>query len=404
MTTTTTRSFAFRAFPFAGYVFFNPWVTSYTGSKKLTPEDLGINPKDLPPQDLASLGAMHTCDPKALQPFESARNAMALACLEFGTRRLGGFAVPKDKADACAARLDEIKAEFYAYKATFMAKFVADRDAWIRLPAFAKWTDRIRERLHSVGYIDDRIHCDWEAFTIGSLTDLGGDDSNPSPLSQGALRAANSIGDGALDEIATLAKALIRDSFHDKSGSMKTEVTQKILRPIRRMQEKILANSFADPRLKDVGNYIANVLALLPKEGKMDGKQLDDLYGLALRMADPESILAVASISSTSVELDAAAQQELVEISEANATHQVAQPEADISQLTDEVDSASTAVMSVAQAVQPVARSVQPVAQSVQPAANSAPSLFDEVAPQPTIVIPRAASVLEIGEAVYDEV
>ena len=80
------------------------------------------------------------------------------------------------------------------------------------------------------------------------------------------------------------------------------------------------------------------------------------------------------------------------------------QPEADISQLTDEVDSASTAVMSVAQAVQPVARSVQPVAQSVQPAANSAPSLFDEVAPQPTIVIPRAASVLEIGEAVYDEV
>lgn len=362
MTTSTTRSYAFRPFPFAGYVFFTPWVTSYTGSKKLTPEDLGINPKDLPPQDLASLGAMHTCDPKSLQPFESARNAMALACLEFGTRRLGGFAVPKEKADACAARLDEIKAEFYAYKATFMAKFVADRDAWIKAPAFAKWTDRIRERLHSVGYIDDRIHCDWEAFTIGNLTDLGGDESNPSPLAQGALRAANSIGDGALDEIAVLAKALIRDSFHDKSGSMKTEVTQKILRPIRRMQEKIVANSFADPRLKDVGNYISNVLALLPKEGKMDGKQLNDLYGLALRMSDPDSILAISTFSNTSVELDAAAQQELVEISEANS-----------SPASSPVDVDST-------------------------------PLFDAVDTQPTTDQPVASSAWQEGEAVYDEV
>lgn len=338
MTTSTNPAFAFRAFPFAGYVFFTPWVTSYTGSKKLTPEDLGLNPKDLPPQDLASLGAMHTCDPKALQPFESARNAQALACLEYGTRCLGGFAVPQDKAAACAARLDEIKAEFYAYKATFMAKFVTDRDAWIKAPAFAKWTDRIRERLHTVGYIDDRINCDWEAFTIGALTDLGGDDSNPSPLSQGALRAANAIGDSALDEIAVLAKALIRDSFHDKSGSMKSEVTQKILRPIRRMQDKILANSFADPRLKDVGNYISKVLALLPKEGKMDGDQLDSIYGLALRLADPESILAIATISNTSVELDQAAQQELIEISDASASPASAAPQVDSTPLFDAVD------------------------------------------------------------------
>lgn len=362
MTTSTNKPYAFRAFPFAGYVFFNPWVTSYTGSKKLTPEDLGINPKDLPPQDLASLGAMHTCDPKALQPFESARNAQALACLEFGTRRLGGFAVPAHKADECAARLDEIKAEFYGYKATFMAKFAADRDAWIQAPAFARWTDRIRERLHSVGYIEDRIHCDWEAFTIGSLTELGGDESNPSPLSQGALRAANSMGDGALGEIAVLAKALIRDSFHDKSGGLKSEVTQKILRPIRRMQDKIVANSFADPRLKDVGHYISKVLALLPKEGKMDGNQLDDLYGLALRLSDPESILAIATISNTSYELDAAAQQELIEISEANATP------------------ASAPVV-----------------------VDSTP-LFDAVEPQPTTDLPVASSAWQAGELVFDEV
>jgi hypothetical protein len=347
---TTNLTVAFRAFPFSGYVFFTPWVTGYTGSKKLTPEDLGINPKDLPPQDLASLGAMHTCDPKALQPFESARNAQALACLEFGTRCLGGFAVPETKASACAARLDEIKAEFYAYKASFMAKFVADRESWISSPAFAKWTDRIRERLHSVGYIDDRIHCNWEAFTIGSLTDLGGDDSSPSPLAQGALRAANAIGDSALNEISVLAKALIRDSFYDKSGTKKEEVTQKILRPIRRMQEKIVANSFSDPRLKDVGDYISNVLALLPKDGKMDGKDLDSIYGLALRLSDPESILATASISHSSVELDVAAQQELVDIVEANAAASAApaSPDVDNTPLFDAAETVTSTIEPVA--------------------------------------------------------
>lgn len=316
--TTTNSTPAFKAFPFAGFVFFTPWVTSYTGSKKLTPEDIGIKVSDLPPQDLASLGAMHTCDPKKLQPFESARNAQALACLEFGTRCLGGFAVPRDKAEACAQKLDAITEQFYEYKATFLSGFVLDREQWISLPAFAKWTDRIRERLHSAAYVDDRIQCGYEVFTIGSMSDLSDDPANPSPLAAGALRAANAIGMGALDEIAVLAKALVRDSFMD-DGIQKTEVTQKILRPFRRMQDKLLALSFADPRLKDVGNYVSKVLASLPKQGKMSGQELDAIYGLALRLSEPQQILAVASISNTSFELDEEAQMELIEMTTTQA-------------------------------------------------------------------------------------
>jgi hypothetical protein len=300
--TTNPTTFTPRIVPFAGFVIFTPWVSSYTGSKKLKPEDIGLTDKDLPPADLATLGAMHTCDPKSLQPFESARNAQANACLEFGTRAFGGFAVPRNRAIEVAKKLDEIKLQFYAYKDTFLRKFVVAREDWITAPAFAKWTDKIRDRLHSVEYLDRQIQCAWECYTLAPTTDLPVGDGVD--LGLGTIAAATAVGDSALTEVATICKAVIRESFLDDKGLPKNEVTQKILRPLRRARDKLDGLSFADPRLIGVVKYFDSVTGSLPLEGKMSGAVLNSLFSLVSSMSDPELILAASFACRQTIELD----------------------------------------------------------------------------------------------------
>lgn len=303
MTTPSTSagSVSFNTLPFDGFVYFNPWASCYTARKKITAADLGMAKEDLPPATLASLGSMHSCDPSDVQPFETFRGAMRNACVEFGTRSMGGFLVPRDKAAETAAKLDEIVAKFYDYKAVFIAKFESTREVWLQKPEFAQWTDKIRARLDPIAHVDKQLQCSWEAFVIGSTTDLpsASDDGTPSPLAAGQIKAASYIGNQALEEISLIAKTVFANSLHDKDDNKKMEVTQKILSPIRRIKDKLDALSFSDPRLSQVSRYIDSVLCLLPSEGKLSGNHLISIFNLVTSLCDPETILQFASFGSS---------------------------------------------------------------------------------------------------------
>lgn len=331
----TTAPIAANVLPFAGFVFINPWATCYTARKKITPADLGLRPQDLPPATLASLGSMHSADPKKLSVFESHRGAMRNACVEFGTRAMGGFAVPEGKAAYTAAKLDEIVESFYEAKRKFLADFEMEREAWLRRPEFAPWTDKIRARLDPIQHVDKQLQCGWEAFVIAPTTELPkAPGEAESPLAVGVHRVAAGIGDQALQEVAANAEALIRDSFHDDQGRPRSEVTQKILSPIRRMLDKLDAMSFADPRLMHVVHYGKSELAQLPVKGKMSNNDLARVYSLVQALSDPDAILKVAVFAaSSSMEVSGDESQVLLDI----AAPAASAPQVDSTPVEDDV-------------------------------------------------------------------
>ena len=65
----------------------------WTGRAKMTAEDLGLSDEQVPPDAIASLGSKRVIDGDALKPLNKIRYLMRRACLEVGTRFLGGFAV-----------------------------------------------------------------------------------------------------------------------------------------------------------------------------------------------------------------------------------------------------------------------------------------------------------------------
>ena len=88
-------------------VFMNTDISCWSGKKTLTPEDLGLDRTQLPPESLVSLGDKQLVDPKALRDFTTLRSAARRECLAVGTRFMGGYAVPVAKAPALLAAAGE---------------------------------------------------------------------------------------------------------------------------------------------------------------------------------------------------------------------------------------------------------------------------------------------------------
>jgi hypothetical protein len=88
---------------------------------------------------------------------------------------------------------------------------------------------------------------------------------------------------GALyDEIASESREFVRQSLAGRH-----EVTQKFLRPVRAIRDKLAGLAFLDPAIAPLVGSIDEVLASVPQKGKIDGASLAALCGVVMLLTDP---------------------------------------------------------------------------------------------------------------------
>ena len=75
--------------------------------------------------------------------------------------------------------------------------------------------------------------------------------------------------------------------FVRQSLTGRHEVTQKFLRPVRAIREKLSGLAFLDPGIAPLVGSIDEVLAAVPKKGKIDGASLSALRGVVTLLTDP---------------------------------------------------------------------------------------------------------------------
>ena len=75
--------------------------------------------------------------------------------------------------------------------------------------------------------------------------------------------------------------------FVRQSLTGRHEVTQKFLRPVRAIREKLAGLAFLDPGIAPLVGSIDEVLAAVPKKGKIDGASLAALRGVVTLLTDP---------------------------------------------------------------------------------------------------------------------
>ncbi|MEA1048396.1 DUF3150 domain-containing protein [Lamprobacter modestohalophilus] len=243
-------------------------ISIWSGRKKLRAEDLSINGA-FPPGDLVSLGSKRVCDPEQLKVFARLKQATERACLKYGTRFLGGYAVPTDKADELVASLSNYAKEFQSETNSFVADYEQSVERWVQtLPEFEA---PIRAAIEPVDAVRNRFRFSYQLVRVSPA-------SNAGMLDQEVA----SLGDGIFGEIEQMAREL--------SGSFvgKDKLHRRALNTFHRVKEKLNCLSFVDNRLDPVVKTIDDWLCRLPDQdqGPIDGGLFLEGYALALLLSD----------------------------------------------------------------------------------------------------------------------
>lgn len=251
----------------------------WSGKKKLLHEDLKVDATELPPSELASLGAKKIIDTDLLKPFDALKKRAHRICDNVGVRFLGGYAVPISKAQSVAAELDQVEDEWEVEKANFISKYQASVEKWIA--ENGTWGEIIRSSITPVGYVEDAISFKWQAIRVA---EPGGAGKAKQVLGRGLGVQVGGLAQQLFREIADAANDVIEKSLHGRD-----KVSQKILNRVRQLRNKMHDLAFLDPCAEPVVKMMDYTLSLLPTKGHLEGIHYMSLRGLVSMIADPAS-------------------------------------------------------------------------------------------------------------------
>jgi len=252
-------------------------VRIWSGRKKLRPEDLTASGK-LPPKELVSLGSKKIFDPKALKPFVDVKRRAEARCAGVGVRFARAFAIPKGAAKSVIAELNSLAEKFREVREAFLATFEEELARWkAQHPGYERL---IEAELLPKAMVSSKFAFGYDVFAINAVD---GDGELAALMEQGGAGNLTLGLAGALyEEVASESREFVRQSLAGREA-----VTQKFLRPVRAIREKLAGLAFLDPAIAPLVESIDEVLAATPRKGKIDGASLAALRGVVMLLTDP---------------------------------------------------------------------------------------------------------------------
>ena len=236
-------------------------VRIWSGRKKLRPEDLTASGR-LPPKDLVSLGSKKIFDPKALKPFVELKRRAETRCQAIGVRFARAFAIPKAAAKSVIEELNRLAENFKQVREAFLATYDEEVTRWkAQHPGYERL---IEAELLPKAFVGSKFAFGYDVFAINAVD---GDHELAALMEQGGAGNLTLGLTGALyEEVASESREFVRQSLTGRHA-----VTQKFLRPVRAIREKLAGLAFLDPAIAPLVESIDEVLASAPTKGKIDG-------------------------------------------------------------------------------------------------------------------------------------
>jgi hypothetical protein len=256
----------------------------FYGRRQLKLEDLkGVRQKQVPPKELASLGSKRICDGDEIQRFLTVKRRAERACDQVAMRFLGAYACAESKIADLRTKLDEYVAEFEALKRSFIDRYDEIVATWKEKNP--QWKALIEASQVPKDVIQHRLGFDYQVFRVAEVAEAFGTDDGT--LVGGLSRAANSLSEQLFAETAELARECYEESFVGRD-----RVSQRSMRPIHAMIEKLDSLSFIDERIGPVVRRIRKSIAVLPSEGWLVGNDLNAVQWLLSLMSDAKKLQA----------------------------------------------------------------------------------------------------------------
>ena len=216
-------------------------IRSISGTHTITEEDLGLAPGTLPPDDLATLGALITVDRKLLSPIEKFRARVRRKLFSTGVKVGMGTVVTEPDLQPLVDDLKVLQDEFYAAKADLVASLGDSVTA--RAAEHPTYASLLRKHAPDVRYVERRLSFDIDIFKF----EVPKDDPNADLLSKTLSRSGNDISTRLVREIADFVEDVHQVSFQ------KGRLVKHNLGPLREtLLPKIKSFQLLDRRLSAV--------------------------------------------------------------------------------------------------------------------------------------------------------
>lgn len=250
-------------------------IRLWTARRKLKPTMLEGT---IPPAVLASLGSMRVIDPEKLKPFEKIKRRAVSLLESRGVKFLGGYAIPDTLIHEIVDDLNELKAEFYNHKTHFLNVYDHLVDEWIN-KGWEKdeWREAIRSSVTPKAMVDAGLQFGFAACRVAPDKD-----DKLNQLLDGEVRG---LSDQLLADTATEAEELLATGLATRG-----QVDQRTLSTIRRMHIKLKGLMFLSSEVRQLTQYMGDVLDQLPLTGVVNGHLYSQVVTLISALSDESSI------------------------------------------------------------------------------------------------------------------
>ncbi len=273
-------------------------VHLWSGRKRLRKEALlAKNPefKNLPPESLATLGSIKIADPDDLAPFTRLKREAEKLLNNNGLPFLGSMGIPQGKLDRVYADMVEIKRKFDEKRHQLHRDFESRVQDWRNKEDNGKWAHLIND-IPTPEYVAGRLSF---GFHLCRVSAPSADDGSPVNLLYGKQVTGLK---GELFADASREARILMERYltgQDATGIVRRrdKITQKTLGPLRRVADKLRSFSFLDPSVGPMAEVVDHLLALLPKDGPIEGVHLVHIWALARTLANEKAAEEAAAIA-----------------------------------------------------------------------------------------------------------
>jgi len=275
-------------------------IRCWSGEKKASRDSditVGTDGK-LPPEKLLDLGRKKIFPPHALTPFDRERKAAERACLENGTRFMGGYAVPDESIDELIIKLDAIKEKFDTEIAGFLSDFDRNKEAWIS--ENKDFAHIIRDQVPDRKSVERSFEFSHKLFKLQPL--------------EGHEPDENEVANQVLHEIGKVCKEM-SDNLLKRKTAIGGKTLKKQLEPIVKKLDtlsfgngrllkmlgefRVLRNSIPDERIDKEHSMFGKTVTFLSMCGDSDKLELiiDGQYSVTQMITSVPTTKSVGSIT-----------------------------------------------------------------------------------------------------------
>jgi hypothetical protein len=255
-------------------------VTEWSGRRRLRKEDLGDAADSMPPEELSSLGALKLCDPKIIRQLTNIKRAAETDLRRVCVRFLGGYATDEGNLPALSAKLTAHKRCFDAAATGLIDALPQALRDWAE--SHEHWKSLLERLPADPTRVAARFAFGFNLFRVGPAAADATD-----PANCGLIESTGGLSGQLFAEIEAECRETLKKSYSGKDS-----VGQKALRPLMRVQRKLEALRYLDPRCQPIIDRIGVVLGRLPHQGPIKGADLSAVVGLLHILASAEEMKA----------------------------------------------------------------------------------------------------------------